>query len=163
MRATIVAALLLSGTLLAQNKDSTQTTSSQTASDKDIQLLREDIRSQKKQIVAANMTLTDAEAVKFWPVYDQYTAQMQKVNDKRLTIIKDYAAGYPNFTDAQAQNLVNRWLAADEEAMQMRMQFMPTVEKVLPGKKAALFFQIERRLDILMNVQLSSEVPLVSQ
>jgi hypothetical protein len=62
----------------------------QAPSDEDIQLLRKDLRSQKKQIVAANMNLTDVEAEKFWPVYDQYTADLVRINDVKAALIKQY-------------------------------------------------------------------------
>ena len=59
--------------------------------DSNIQLMRQDIRSQRKQVVAANMPLTESEAVKFWPVYDRYIAETIKVNDVRVALLKEYA------------------------------------------------------------------------
>ena len=76
------------------------------SSNQDLALLKEDVQSQRKQIVAANLQLSDAEAVKFWPVYDKYAAELSKINETRLTLIKQYAAAYPNVPDAEAQSLV---------------------------------------------------------
>jgi hypothetical protein len=53
--------------------------------------MRKDIRSQKKQLVAQNLKLTDAEATKFWPIYDRYTAELVKINDKKYATIQEYA------------------------------------------------------------------------
>jgi len=72
-------------------------------SDHDIQSLRKDLRSEQKQLIAANMPLTDAEAQKFWPMYEQYDAEKVKINDDKLLVIKDYAANFENLTDNQAQ------------------------------------------------------------
>jgi len=72
-------------------------------SDYDIQSLRKDLRSEQKQLIAANMPLTDAEAQKFWPMYEQYDAEKVKINDDKLLVIKDYAANFENLTDNQAQ------------------------------------------------------------
>src|SRR5271168_876606 len=60
------------------------------SSDQDLLLLRKDVRSLKKQIVAANMDLTDSEAEKFWPIYDQYTTELAKINDTKAALIKEY-------------------------------------------------------------------------
>jgi len=132
-----------------------------TSNQQDLALLRQDVKSQKKQIVAANLELTDAEATKFWPIYDKYTADMSKISDTRLALVKEYADAYPNVPDTLAQSIVQRWLKTDEEVAQLREQYMPELEKVLPGKKMARFFQIDRRLGILVDVQVTSQIPLV--
>ena len=138
-----------------------QNTTSQKNSNQDLALLRQDVQAQKKQIVAANLTLTEAEAVKFWPVYDRYSAELSRVNDTRLGLIKEYAAAYPNASDARAQSIVQRWLQTDEAEAQLRSKYMPMIGKVLPGKKMARFFQIDRRLGVLIDVQVTSGIPLV--
>jgi hypothetical protein len=136
---------------------------SQTATDQDIQLLRQDIRSNKKQLVAANLTLTDPEATKFWPVYDQYAAEMTKIGDQKSALIKEYAQKFGSLTDAQALSLVNRSLALDQAIAQLRIKYMPKVNGALPGTKAASFFQIDRRLTGLIDLQLASLIPLVQE
>jgi hypothetical protein len=79
-------------------------------SDQQMALLRKDIRSIKKQLIAANLTLTEGEATKFWPVYEQYSAEFAKINDRRTALIKEYADGYGSLTDQQADSLIRRWL-----------------------------------------------------
>jgi hypothetical protein len=136
---------------------------SPTVSDKDVQLLRQDIRSSKKQLVAANLTLTDAEATKFWPVYDQYAAEMAKLGDQKYALIKEYAQNFGTLTDAQAHSLIDRSLAVDEAIAKLRIKYVPIVGKVLPGTKTATFFQIDRRLGGLIDLQIASLIPLVQQ
>jgi len=131
--------------------------------EKDIALLRRNLRSEKKKIIAANVPLTETEATKFWPVYDQYAAEMGKNNDALDSLVRDYAANQKTLTDAQASDMLKRWSAWQVSVAQTRQKYIPIVEKVLPGKKAALFFQIDRRLYLLMDVQISSEIPLVVQ
>jgi hypothetical protein len=133
----------------------------QAVSEQDIQLLRQDVRSQKKQLIAANSTLTDAEATKFWPVYDQFSAEMTKLGDQKYALIKEYAQNFGSLTDDQAKNLINRSLALDEAAAQLRIKYVPIINKVLPGTKTATFFQMERRISTLIDLQLSSQIPLV--
>jgi hypothetical protein len=105
--------------------------------------------------------LTDTEAEKFWPVYDQYTAETIKLYDARYAIVKDYADHINNLTDAQAQSIAKRWSDADAAAIQLRQKYFPLFEKVIAGKKTALFFQIDRRLALMIDLQLASEIPLV--
>jgi hypothetical protein len=130
-------------------------------SDQYVELLRKDLRSEKKQIVAANMLLTEAEAQKFWPVYDEYTVEAAKINDAKLSVIKEYAQNYESLSDVQADRLVKNWTAADESAVQLRMKYLPIFQKVLPGKKVARFFQVDRRIGSVIDLQLASEIPLV--
>ncbi len=131
--------------------------------DKDIALLRRNLRAEKKKIIAANVPLTETEATKFWPIYDQYAAEMAKNNDALDSLIRDYAANQKTLTDAQASDMVKRWSAVQVSVAQTRQKYIPIVEKVLPGKKAALFFQIDRRLYLLMDLQIASQIPLVIQ
>src|SRR3974390_1669948 len=135
--------------------------SSQTASDQDIQLLRQDIRSKKKQLIAANLQLTDVESEKFWPVYDQYTADLVKINDQKYALVKEYADNWGTMTDAQALSYIQRWIAVDEQVSALRSKYVPIVSKVLPGKKTATFFQLERRVQMMIDIQLSSQLPLL--
>ena len=74
-------------------------------------LLRKDIRSTKKQLVSANLTLTDSEATKFWPLYEQYSADYEKINDTRTAIIKEYADGYGTLTEDRQTRAARKDLA----------------------------------------------------
>ena len=167
LKKSIAAVLILAGAVVLQSTallaQQPPQTASPTASDQDIQLLRQDIRSQKKQIIAANLQLTDAEATKFWPVYDAYAAETTKIGDARLALIKEYANTYDTMTDVQAKSLIKRWAATDQEFISLRLQWMPKFEAVLPGKKAALFYQLDRRMALLIDLQLASMIPLVKQ
>jgi len=129
--------------------------------DHDIQMLREDIRSQRKQIIAANLTLTDAEATKFWPIYDQYAAEVAKISDARVALIKEYAASYNTMTEAQANDFMKRAAAIDQQFTELRSKYVPIFEKAIPPKKTALWYQIDRRLDLLLNLQLAASIPVV--
>jgi hypothetical protein len=146
-----------------QQSQSAQQGSTPAMTDQDIQMMREDIRSQRKQIIAANMQLTDTEATKFWPVYDAYMEQVRKNADDRVALIKEYANNYNTMTDAQALSLVNRWGKLDQAFTNTRVQWMPKFEAVLPGKKAALFYQLDRRLSAVIDMQMMSIIPLVKQ
>jgi hypothetical protein len=129
--------------------------------DANIQLMRQDIRSERKKIVAANMPLTETEAAKFWPVYDRYIAETIKVNDVRFALLKEYAKNYDTATEEQADSFIKRWLALDQDNTQLRLKYIPEFEKVISHKKTAMFFQIDRRVSMLIELQLASQVPLI--
>jgi hypothetical protein len=135
--------------------------SSQALEDQDIALLRKDIGSKKKQLVAVNLKLTDSEATKFWPVYDQYTADLVRINNDKYAVIKEYANSFGSITDAQALDLTKRALGADERVAQLRVSYIPKFAAVLPGKKVATLYQIERRLQQMIDLQLTGQFPLV--
>jgi hypothetical protein len=128
--------------------------------DGQLALLRKDIRSIKKQLIATNLNLTDAEATKFWPVYEQYSADFGKINETRATIIKEYSDNYGSLTDEQADNLIRRWLDTDISTSQLRQKYVPIMRSVLLGKKAATFFQLDRRISMMIDLQLTSQLPL---
>jgi Spy/CpxP family protein refolding chaperone len=130
--------------------------------DQDIEMLRKDIRAQRKQITAQNMNLTADEATKFWPIFEQYRQEAIKPNDERWAVIKDYAANYSTMTDAQAQDYIKRSTAVDQQLLALRMKYVPVFEKVISPKQTALWYQIDRRIDLLINLQLSAVIPMVS-
>lgn len=131
--------------------------------ERDLLLLRRDLRGEKKQLIALNVPLTETEATKFWPVYDQYTGEMSKIYDEFYSIIKEYAANQKTLTDAQASSMINKWADIQVRQAQTRQKYIPIVEKVIPSRKAALFFQVDRRLYELMDLQIASQIPLVAQ
>jgi hypothetical protein len=131
--------------------------------ERDLALLRRDLRADKKKLIALNVTLTADEATKFWPVYDEYAAEMSKIYDEFYAVIKDYAANQKTLTDAQASSMINKWAAIQVQPAQRRQKYIPIVEKVIPSRKAALFFHVDRRLYGLMDLQVASQIPLVAQ
>jgi hypothetical protein len=146
----------------SQPPSSSQTTpTAEQVNEANIQLMRADIRAERKKIVAANMPLTETEATKFWPMYDRYIGETIKVNDARWALIKEYAQNYETISDAQADSFIKRWLALDGENTQLRLKYIPEFEKVISQKKTAMFFQIDRRLAMMIELQLASQIPLV--
>jgi hypothetical protein len=118
-------------------------------------------RDAQSLVVAANMPLTDTEATKFWPVYDRYIAETIKVNDVRFALLKEYAKSFDTATEEQADSFIKRWLALDQDNTQLRLKYIPDFEKVISHKKTAMFFQIDRRVSMMVELQLASQVPLV--
>jgi hypothetical protein len=147
----------------AAGSQSTAAASGQASVDRDIQLLRQDLASDKKQLIASNLVLTDTEATKFWPIYDQYQAEYKKIGDAKLALVKDYAQNWGTVTDQQAMGYWQRSQDIEQSVLQLRQKYLPIVSKVLPGKKAVTFFQMDRRIALLLDLQLAAEIPLVQE
>jgi len=130
--------------------------------DQDIQLLKSNIRSQKKQIVAANMDLTDAEAEKFWPVYDRYAADLGKIYDRKIALLQEYLENYDSMSGDQSEGYLRERAAVEEDVMQLRLKYLPEFRKVLSGRETALFYQIDWRLDLIVNLQFA-QAPMINQ
>src|SRR5262249_55565746 len=130
-------------------------------SDEEIKLFRKDVRSLKKQIIAANLDLTDTEAQQFWPIYDRYTAEMTKIIDQKFETITEYAKNYDTITDEQADAYIKGRAEVEESFLRLRLKYIPIFRKVLSGKTAALFVQMDWRLGLVMDLQLSSQVPMI--
>ncbi len=138
-----------------------QESSSHPISRQDLDLLRQDLRAKRKQLIAANLKLTPTEAEKFWPVYDQYIKELIAINDKKFALIQDYAKNYGKMSDFDSLLLIRNWLDSDIAATQLRQRYVPVVSKVLDGKKTATFFQLDRRIAMMLELQVSSQIPLL--
>jgi hypothetical protein len=128
--------------------------------DEDIALLRQDLRAKKMQVIGDNMSLSDDEAHKFWPIYNHYVKDLTAVNDQKYALLKQYAEMWATMTDEDALIYVRHWLEADGQAQALRLRYVPVVSQALPGKKAATFFQLDRRLNMIIDLQLFSQIPL---
>jgi hypothetical protein len=165
------ALLLLSGFLSAGEAFVAQNVAAQAAQsaagpdsvssiDQEIAMLRSDLRSTRKKVIAANMTLTDTETEKFWPTYDQYVSELVKINDAKYALIKEYLQN-TNMTDEQADSLSKRWLAVDESVLQLRLKYIPIFRAALSAKATAQFFQLDRRVQMMIDLQLLGSIPLI--
>jgi len=129
--------------------------------DQDIKMLRSDVQASRKTITAENMNLSADEATKFWPIYDQYAAEVAKIGDARVALIKDYATNYDTMTDEQANAFIQRAAAIDQQFTDTRTKYVPMFKNAISAKKTALWYQIDRRLDLLINLQLAANIPVV--
>ena len=96
------------------------------------------VRSNRKALVAANLKLTDAEAAKFWPVYDRYQKEINAVGDRLVGVIKDYTEAFPNFSNEKAMKLVEDGPRRVPRAVSPVRQEEPRVEVAQQTPPAAL-------------------------
>ena len=131
-----------------------------TVTDEDIALLRRDLRAVKMQVIGQNMSLSEEEGQKFWPIYNHYVRDLQVVNDQKYALLKQYAEMWATMSDQDAMIHVRHWFEVDAQVQALRLKYVPTVAQVLPGRKAATFFQLDRRLNMIIDLQLFGQIPL---
>ena len=131
--------------------------------DNNLETTHEKLKADKKLIVAKYMELTDSEAKKFWPVYEEYQKDLQKLNERLGSLLQSYAAEYRNksLSDEKAKKLLDEWLALDKDEANHRKSYAGKVLKALPAKKAARYLQIENEYRVLLKYDLAATVPLV--
>ena len=133
------------------------------ADEASFEILRDTIRANKKAMIAASLTLTDAESDAFWPLYDKYEAEIAHVNDRLVKVVATYTKDYKTLTDEQAKKLSEEYLAVEEDRASLRRKYFGDFTKVLPGKKAARFYQIENKMNAVVRYDLAREIPVVEE
>jgi predicted outer membrane protein len=128
-----------------------------------LQILHDKIRADKKLVVAANMELTESEAKNFWPIYDQYQKDLQKINQRMANLLESYADDFRNksLTDDKAKKLIDEALAIDRAEANLKTTYAPKLSKALPIIKAVRYLQIENKIRAVVKYDLASGVPLV--
>jgi hypothetical protein len=128
-----------------------------------MQILRDKIRADKKWVVASNMELTDTEATNFWPIYDQYQKDLQKINQRMVNVLESYADDFrrKSLTEEKAKKLIDEALAIDQAEANLKSTYAPKLSKALPVRKVARFLQIENKIRAVVKYDIASGVPLV--
>ena len=145
----LAALILLSMPLAARAQDAGET-----------QSLRADLQAERTKLVAANLQLTEPEAAKFWPLYNEYRAQQSKLGDRAMELIDDFAKNYDSLSDAKAKELLKRQLEIENDRVKLRRSYAGKFEKVLPAKKVARYYQIENKLDAAVAYEAAQSIPL---
>ena len=166
---TAAAALLLATGLFATPAFAQATTGGNASIDmprepltaEDLEALRAELRATRKQIIAQNLTLTPDESTRFWPVYDQYQADLTKIKDDQYQLVAEYANTWGRYDDEGAEDFIKRWLDLDVRTTALRARYVPIVNGVLPGVKATSFFQMDRRISMMIDQRIASLLPMM--
>src|SRR5262244_3615877 len=128
-----------------------------------MQILRDKIKADKKLLVATNMELTESEAKGFWPIYDEYQKDLQKINRRIVSLLESYASDFRNksLTDDKAKKLIDEAIAIEIAEADLKSTYAPKLGKVLPVKKVARYLQIENKIRAVVKYDLAQGVPLV--
>jgi hypothetical protein len=118
------------------------------------------LRADKKAFLATNLGLTDKEGAEFWPIYDRYQKELVEVQSRLYEVVQEGLAAGDALTDEDARDLVERYLAAEEDRAKVRRSYVEPLSKVVSGRKLARFIQIENKIDAVARFEMASEIPL---
>ncbi len=130
---------------------------------RDMQILRDKLKTEKKAIVAANMQLTDAEARAFWPIYDAYQKGLDATSARLGNMITSYADAYKSgsITDQTAKRLLQESIAIDDEEMRLRKRYAAKLAAAIPAAKAVRLMQIDNKVRAAIRYEITANIPLV--
>jgi uncharacterized membrane-anchored protein YhcB (DUF1043 family) len=147
--ASCLVALLIAGAALAQDNK-----------DKELELSRQEIQTNRQEIVKEFMHLTDQESEKFWPLYQKYRGEMQPVNDQAANLVTDYAKNLDTLSSGQARKYLDDYLKFQDNRLKVQKKYVNQFDDVLPPKKLMRFFQLENKMDAVIMFGLAGTVPL---
>ena len=151
----VATGVMLSRPVLAQS----QNPAADAAVNRYLDALPEDLEADKTQLIRDAMQLNDKDAAAFWPVYKMYAADAAKLDEERMQLAKRYADTWTTLTDAEARDLARQSLAFESRRTDLKKQYFDRFNQVLPGLTVAKFFQLEHRLDLLVDLKIASELP----
>jgi len=131
------------------------------ATEESLELSRALIQSQRRSLVTAAMELTPSEAEGFWPLYDEYRTAMDGVGTRRVRLIQSFVDESDSLDDARAENLLRESIAVDDARLRVRRKYVKRFGKVLAPRRVARFYQLEEKMDAVIQAELAQAIPLV--
>lgn len=147
--ATLLLALIVASPVAAQ-----------TATD-ELEAARTQIQADRKAIVSRLMSMTEAESNAFWPVYNTYREDIRKIDDKLVTVAESYFSSPDSLTDKQAQSLLSDWMKLRADKLNLRKSYVKKFSKAIPTTKLVRFYQIENKMDAVIEYEMAASIPLV--
>ena len=127
----------------------------------DIEVLRQELRTDRQAVVAKNMKMTEAQATAFWPVYREYQTELTKVGDRLIKLLETYGKQYDMMKDADAEATLKNYLDIQEAKVKLQSDYVSKFKKVLPATLVTRYYQIENKIDAIINLELAAGIPLV--
>lgn len=127
----------------------------------DIELTRDLAAAERKLIVSENMMLTDEESKIFWPIYDQYRTDARGIGSEKIAFMKEFADNYENMSDEKAADIMSKYFTLEADYIALRVSYKDKMSAALSDQLVFRFFQIDNKIDALINLGLASEVPLI--
>jgi len=127
----------------------------------EIEAARKLMRTERKLVIAGELVMTPAEAKAFWPVYNEYVEEMSLIGDEKVRLITDFSEHYQDMTEEFADQILSRHLDIQNRALKVRRQYVKRFKKVLPTIKVAKLYQVENKLDAVVDYQLAAQIPMI--
>jgi hypothetical protein len=131
--------------------------------DSTIAVVRANMQADRTTLTTTGMNLNDKDSAAFWPIYQQYEYERARLDDGRVAVIKEYTRKYPTLTDAEAKAMAEQMLEGDYRLAALKKKYYKKFNKVLPALTVARFFQLDRRIDLMMDMQVEASLPPLTQ
>jgi hypothetical protein len=132
----------------------------QTATD-ELETARTQIQADRKAIVSRLMVMTETESAAFWPVYNEYREEIRKVDDQLVDLSESYFKGADSLTDKQAQEMLSKWIKLRGDRLAVKKSYVKKFSKAIPTTKLIRYYQIENKMDAVVEYELAAAIPLV--
>jgi len=131
--------------------------------DSTIAVVRANMRADRAALITTGMNFNDKDGAAFWPIYQQYEYERSRLDDRRAAVIKLYTQKYPTLTDAEAKAMTDQMFDCESRLAELKKKYYKKFNKVLPALTVTKFFQLERRIDLLMDMNVESSLPPLTQ
>jgi hypothetical protein len=131
--------------------------------DSTIAVVRANMEADRAALITTGMHFNDKDGAAFWPIYEQYDHERSMLDDRRAAVIKQYTQKYPNLTDAQAKAMTDEMFDCESRLAELKKKYYKKFNKVLPALTVTMFFQLEHRVDLMMDMQVESSLPPLTQ
>lgn len=126
-----------------------------------MEVLRADLKADRKATIAEGMQLTEKESEAFWPIYRNYREEMDKVTDHLVELILEYADLYPNVPEDKANEMLRQYLKMEATLLEVKEKYLKKLEKILPSSKVFRFAQLDNRFDLGTRAAMAASIPLM--
>jgi hypothetical protein len=128
-----------------------------------IEMMRSVAAVERKSLITQGMVFSGDESTAFWPVYDEYVMEKDKVNDRLIKIITDYAANYEKMSDEFANQIIDESMDYERDMLKVKSKYLRRFDKVLSPIRLARFYQIENKIDAVKKALLAQQIPLITE
>ena len=126
-----------------------------------IEVLRTDLKADRKAMIAEGMQLTEKESEAFWPIYRSYRQEMDKVTDHLVELILEYSDLYPNVPEEKANEMLRQYMKMEANVLGVKEKYFKKLEKILPSTKVFRFAQLDNRFDLGTRAAMAASIPLL--
>ena len=131
--------------------------------DSTIAVVRANMQADRTTLITTGMNFSDKDGAAFWPIYREYQHERSRLDDRRAAVIKEYTQKYPNLTDAEAKAMAGQMLGCEANLAELKKKYYKKFNRVLPALTVTKFFQLERRIDLLMDMNVEVSLPPLTQ
>ena len=131
--------------------------------DSTIAVVRANMQADRTTLITTGMNFSDKDGAAFWPIYQQYEYERARLDNRRVAVIKEYTQKYPNLTDTEAKEMAEQMFEFDARLAAAKKRYYKKFNKVLPALTVTKFFQLERRIDLLMDMNVEASLPPLTQ